>query len=141
MSALDPVNPEQDFVVRTRKLVEEYTGEGEFSLLLNCLMGLVIVPKETMLAAIPNDPITKIKWGIDGQPMIQWGQCKSPITEGVKALVTKVRHATAHFQIKCIADMTERPAEWKSVEFKADKNFKAVFTYDQLKSFVFGVCN
>jgi hypothetical protein len=143
MAALDPKNPEQDFVMRTRELVDNYNNpDREFTHLLNCLMGLVIVPKETMLAALPASPISAIQWGLEGPPVVQWGQCsscKGATTQDLKTLVTKIRHATAHFQIKCIADMTIKPAKWKSVEFEARRNFKAVFSYDQLKQFVCGI--
>ena len=56
---------ERDFMRRTLKLVQEYTGPYDATLLLNCLLGLLIVPKETSLDKIPTDPISKLKdWGI-----------------------------------------------------------------------------
>jgi len=35
-----------EFIERTQKIIREYKGEFEVSLLLNCLMGLIIFPNE-----------------------------------------------------------------------------------------------
>src|ERR1035437_3461606 len=70
MAALDPNKPELDFVERTRKQVEAYRGANEFTNLLNCMLGLIIVPRERhpMLEKIPDDPLSSIMW--DGNPAI-----------------------------------------------------------------------
>jgi HEPN family protein len=43
---------ERDFMRRTLKLVQDYQGPYDATLLLNCLLGLLIVTKETSLNSI-----------------------------------------------------------------------------------------
>lgn len=35
-----------EFIERTQKLIEKYDGDTEFTLLINCLLGLIIIPSE-----------------------------------------------------------------------------------------------
>jgi hypothetical protein len=43
---------ERDFMRRTLKLVQDYQGPYDATLLLNCVLGLLIVTKETSLNSI-----------------------------------------------------------------------------------------
>ena len=52
---------ERAFIERSLTLVQEYRGPFDATLLLNCLLGLLVVPKESCLAAIPQVPITELK--------------------------------------------------------------------------------
>ena len=137
MVALDRNNPELDFVRRTREQVEAYKSKNEFTNLLNCMLGLIIVPREKMLMAIPDDPTSTVDWQ-NAPPTIAWGKCSSckrPMPQTVKTLVVKLRNAAAHCQLDFTTDDTVAPSKWKEVIFKdgRDKDFKAVFTFEQLK--------
>ena len=62
---------ELDFMKRTLEIVKDYQGERDATLLINCLLGLLVVPKETLFNKIPKDPITALKnWGF---PLSQLG--------------------------------------------------------------------
>jgi hypothetical protein len=56
---------ERDFMRRTLELVRACKGPHAATLLLNCLLGLLIVPKEASLERIPQDPLANLQmWGI-----------------------------------------------------------------------------
>ena len=49
----------------TLEIVQRYGGEYDATLLLNCLLGLLIVPKEACFESISEDPISDLaEWGI-----------------------------------------------------------------------------
>jgi hypothetical protein len=50
---------ERAFMDRSLLLVKEYNGPYDATILLNCLLGLLIVPKEGCLSAIPAEPIRR----------------------------------------------------------------------------------
>jgi hypothetical protein len=52
---------ERAFIERSLALVQQYSGPYDAALLLNCLLGLLVVPKESCLAAIPETPIADLK--------------------------------------------------------------------------------
>ena len=51
-------NFERAFIERSLALVQEYKGPFDATLLLNCLLGLLVVPKKSCLAAIPLAPLS-----------------------------------------------------------------------------------
>jgi len=62
MSYLDDF--EHSFMQHTLQIVRTYEGPFNASILINCLLGLLVVPKETALSAIPFDPLSNLsKWG------------------------------------------------------------------------------
>lgn len=66
---------ERDFMQRTLTLVKEYKSPFDATLLVNCLLGLLIVPKETSLEQIPTDPISKLaKWSISPTSIKSFGK-------------------------------------------------------------------
>jgi len=61
-------NFEHSFMQHTLDIVRNYKGPYDASILVNCLLGLLIVPKETSLEAIPLDPVSDLqKWGINSK--------------------------------------------------------------------------
>ena len=59
---------ERDFMRRTLELVRDYRGPYDATNLLNCLLGLLIVPKEKSLKKIPDEPVAELaRWGISPQ--------------------------------------------------------------------------
>ncbi len=70
---------ERDFMRRTLELLKQYKGPYDTTLLLNCLLGLLIVPKESSIDRIPEDPIDRLKeWGISPKSILDFGNRKSP---------------------------------------------------------------
>ncbi len=121
---------EKAFMKRTLELVEEYRGPYDATILLNCLLGLLIVPKEKSLEKIPNDPISDIeKWGISPDSIQDIGD-KEPAT--LRGLVINLRHAIAHTLFTPVYEN-----EYVlGFEFKNRSGFKAFIKLDEMKKFV-----
>lgn len=96
---------EQDFVNRTIDLLDQYNQlivnepferQFNYTLTLNCLLGLIVMPKERVINAIPNERLTndfKQKMGVNCSEL--------PGAETtLRELIVKMRHSIAHFDIE-----------------------------------------
>lgn len=96
---------EYDFIDRTLAVISQYESnlhkydfkeQYNYTLLLNCLTGLIVMPKEKIIDVIPkNRLITDMK----NQMGLHDTQINSKITT-VKDLVIQMRHCVAHFSIR-----------------------------------------
>ncbi|MGQ0512426.1 MAG: HEPN family nuclease [Betaproteobacteria bacterium] len=129
-------NFERSFSDHTLKLVEAYgSGPHDVTLLVNCLLGLLVVPKETALDAVPEDPLSGlIKWGIDPRSIRNPGrQVKGrPDPNTLRGLVANLRHAVAHFNIKPLPAAGDVTA----FEYTNDSGLHAVISVDEMREFV-----
>lgn len=97
-------NLEYEFIERSITLIKQYEGvysqfefkeQYNYTLLINCLLGLIVMPKERVITYIPNTRLTqefKNKIGLK----------KSWINSDIrnlKDLIIKLRHSVAHFDI------------------------------------------
>jgi hypothetical protein len=102
---------ERAFMRHTLAIVRDYRGEFDATLLVNCLLGLLIVPKEDYLKAIPADPLDNLpNWGIQRSSIIAAGRVspKSQVkVTNLRELVTSLRHAVAHFNVRPFPDHGE----------------------------------
>lgn len=125
-----------DIVDRTLSIIQDYNGKFEVTLLLNCCVGLLVVPKEKHWEKVPKIELT--------QSNILWGLDKSAITFGKKEdyslsnIVRRMRNSVCHFNIETIADSN---SNIEKIVFK-DKNsfdladtFEITLTCTQLKNF------
>ncbi|MEW6226592.1 MAG: HEPN family nuclease [Bacillota bacterium] len=62
---------ERDFIVRTLKIIRQYekyvpvSEQFEVTLLINCLLGLLVLPKERCYVDIPDVLIEELEgWGL-----------------------------------------------------------------------------
>lgn len=124
---------EKDFMLRTLKIIMGYQGEYDATLIVNCLLGLLIVPRETSLyEKIPDDLISDklISWGLSKESIKSYGN-ENPKT--IRQLVRHLRNSVAHFQIEPIQ------GNGKLVEgfrFKNKSGFMAELSLLELKAFV-----
>jgi hypothetical protein len=101
-------NLELDFIERTIRLIDQYTDmiqELEFdeqlnyTLTINCLLGLVIMPKERAITFIPKLPLNQESRKV-------MGLFESEIDESIEdlqELIKHLRHSIAHFDIGVIS--------------------------------------
>lgn len=116
---------ETDFIERTIRLIEQYNDliqglpfveQFNYTLTINCLLGLIVMPKERVITYIPRIDIceqNRRKMGLD----------ESFIDESIidlKGLIQNLRHSVAHFDINVISDCDEHLVDW--VEFKGSGN-------------------
>jgi len=126
---------ERAFIERSLGLVQEYKGPHDATLLLNCLLGLLVVPKESCLAAIPADPISDLrKWGIDPSAISDFGRADRPDEDphNLRGLVWRLRNSVAHFRFRPEPEQ----GEVKAFHFHDKSGFKATVELAQLRTFV-----
>jgi hypothetical protein len=127
---------EQAFIERSLLLVKQYQGPYDATLLLNCLLGLLVVPKESCLARIPNDPVERLQeWGIQPSSITSFGRAadgSDSDPRNLRGLVWRLRNSVAHFRFR------PQPGHGEVVAFHFhDKSgFKATVPLAQLRLFV-----
>ena len=120
---------------RTRQILRDYKGEYDATLLINCLLGLVIVPKEEFLMSVPEDSFSTItEWGIDGSSIKNQGKVtdNNPKPATTRGFVINLRHSVAHFSLKPVSDKGNVYA----FDFTNDSEFHAVISLDEIRNFV-----
>lgn len=126
---------ERAFIERSLALVQEDKGPYDAALLLNCLLGLLVVPKESCLAAIPMDPINELqKWGISPSAIKSFGSSNGPNDDPrtLRGLVWHLRNAVAHFRFKPIPEC----GEVTDFQFHDRSGFEATIPLSELRVFV-----
>lgn len=116
---------EIEFVDRTLRLIDQYLGlvdqfqfeeQFNYTLTLNCLLGLIVMPKERVVSYIPTDRLTS-------EYKKEIGLVESHISEEIvtlRDLITKLRHSVAHFNISVESEDEKRLVDW--VVFKDSEN-------------------
>lgn len=135
MSYLDDF--EHSFMQHTLEIVRNYKGRFDATILINCLLGLLVIPKEKFLEVIPLDPQSKLsKWGIDPNSIKRIGKktCKNKNPDTLRGFVYDLRNSVAHFRLKPIPP-TE---EVNSFEFtdRHEDGFHAVIKLKEMRDFV-----
>lgn len=126
---------ENDFMNRTLTLLEKYNGELDATLLLNCLLGLVVLPKERLIDKIPADPISELeKWGISNSAITSGtcSKCDGDYPKTIRQFVKGLRNAVAHLQVEPF----EFNDECGGFEFSDRTGFRAHLTLDAIRRFV-----
>jgi hypothetical protein len=126
---------ERAFIERSLTLVQEYSGPFDATLLLNCLLGLLVVPKESCLAAIPLDPIAELeKWGIQPSAIKTFGKSNGVNDDprNLRGLVWRLRNSVAHFRFKPVPERGEVVA----FNFRDQSGFEATVPLAELRVFV-----
>ncbi|RCR71247.1 HEPN family nuclease [Larkinella punicea] len=98
-------NIETEFIERTLELISQYDEkmqsldfEKQFNhtLLINCLLGIIVLPKEKTISYLPTDRITedlKREMGIGNSTI------NKDITD-MRSLIVGLRHSISHFDIQ-----------------------------------------
>lgn len=126
---------ERAFVQRTLSILQVYHGPYEMTLLQNCLLGLLVVPRETSLRyAIPHEPLSQFeRWGIRPDSIHHWGKTRDghdrPHT--LYQFIRGLRNAVAHFGVSPLAQ-GDRVVGF---HFKGDGGFEATLSSEEIRSF------
>jgi len=134
---------ERDFIIRTIDIINKYekyvpsAEQNEVTLLINCLLGLLILPKERCFVKIPTNKISElIDWGLTSENIINWGKRPNNMDpnhyETLLEVVHKMRNSIAHIRIVPHAEDNEI----KSLEFSDKSGFKAIVPVACLHKFV-----
>lgn len=126
----------RSFMGRTLTLATEYDGPLDATLLINCLLGLLVVPKEALLIEkIPSTAFASIAdWGISPTSIMSFGKCDQGHEHqpNLKQLVRRLRNAVAHFKI----DPIHCDGQVTAFSFRDRNGFHAVIQLEELKEFV-----
>lgn len=118
-------NLELEFIDRTLKLIEQYYGalgnypfeeQFNYTLTINCLLGLIVMPKEKVISFVPTDRLTKDFLVKIGAPSLEVGKNISTLRE----LIISLRHAAAHFDIDVLSENDLNLVDW--LEFSDSEN-------------------
>lgn len=131
----DPHKFERDFMRRTLHILEDYAGPYDATLLLNCLLGLLIVPREALIDRIPRDPLTQHGgWGIALGSIRQRGRPtrNNPHPDTLRGLVRSLRDAVAHFHVRPL----QGGGQVHGFSFSAGNGFQADISLAEIRVFV-----
>jgi hypothetical protein len=126
---MDYVDFKKDFPERTLDILISYNGEYEVSLLLNCLLALIVLPKEKFYENIPEE--IPSDWGLTKEN-VKKVPCES-CGYKLKEIVRHMRNAISHMRIKTKSD---DEGNISMILFQDSGNFKLEIPVDDLKTFV-----
>ena len=128
-------NFEKSFMQRTLTLISEYEGPLDATLLVNCLLGLMVLPKEAFIEKLPAVDFESLAdWGVAPTSIKEAGRC----SEGhqhkltLKQLIRRLRNAVAHFRVKPI----HLDGKVHSFSFRDQNGFHAELSLTEMKAFV-----
>src|SRR5207237_9091448 len=101
---------ERDFIVRTLKVIDQYErhvmndvpkqDQFEITLLINCLLGLLVLPNERCYESIPALPLNQLSdWGLSPDFILSWGTRRKDVKErhgNLLEIVHRLRNGVAH---------------------------------------------
>jgi len=122
-------NIENDFVSRTLTLLHGYDGEYEITLLINCCLGLLVLPKERHYNTIPKRAIPESGelWGMSRKSLtVHCEECGYELAE----VLRRLRNGICHFKLKTLPNNS---GDIANVEIRDGKRFKAILSTDQLR--------
>jgi len=124
---------ERAFIRRSLLLVKSYNGPYDATILLNCLLGLMIVPCESALINIPGDQLEDMdKWGISPDSIVCFGNFNEKnYPHNLSGFVRHLRNAITHNRFKPVPEY----GEVKAFVFTDKSGFKAEINLDQLRNF------
>lgn len=126
---------ERDLLRRTLQIVRSYQGSYDATNLINCLLGLLVVPKEKSLDRIPNDPVSDLsRWGISPGSIKSFGkcQCGTAHPQTLRQLVKGLRNAVAHFRI----DPVHKNGVCAGFKFRGRSGFHAELPLTEMNAIV-----
>lgn len=125
----------RSFMSRTLEIATEYSGPYDATLLFNCLLGLLIVPKEVLINQIPDHSFELISgWGINLSSIKNFGKCDLGHEHelSLRQLVRRLRNSVAHFKI----DPIHENGEVIGFKFQDRNGFHAELSLQELQQFV-----
>ncbi len=123
---------EQHFLEKTLDILNDYKGDKNVTLLLNCLVGLLIVPYEIFYEKIPYIESKKLKeYGISLESI---SVLENPT---LRQVIEHLRNAVAHFRIEPYPQGQDVEGFIFEDRWDDDSvNFKAKLTVKEIETFV-----
>lgn len=125
----------KSFMRRTLEIAKNYECAYDATLLVNCLLGLLIVPKESLIETVPAEPLKNISnWGIKLGSIKDFGKCDygHKHEPNLRQIIRRLRNAVAHFKIEPM----HRNRNVVGFKFQDRNGFKAELTLKEIHDFV-----
>lgn len=128
---MEPQKIERDFVTRTLHIIDHYDGPYGVTLLINCLLGLIVLPKERGFSNISRrGRIDFCDLGLD-QQAICWGAIVEQ-EQTASRFLQSMRNSVAHTTVESISDH----GEIESLRFSDQSGFEVVLDISVVKEMV-----
>lgn len=129
-----------DFAKRTLRIIEQYeerVPKGkenyEVTLLINCLLGLLVLPHERRIDVIPDVPDADLpEWGIEKGFVHSWGKLKNGQQRTLREFVRRLRNSVAHLSIAAHGN----PEDISELSFADRNGFSVTIPVGNLRTFV-----
>ena len=117
---------EFEFIERTIALITQYNSIVEqfpykeqfnYTLIINCLLGLIVMPKERIITYIPNYRLTadlKKEIGLENS------EINDTSSKTLRDLIQNLRNSIAHFDIEVVSEDKDQSIDW--IKFKESQN-------------------
>ena len=120
------------FIRRTHEIVNEYDGKYDATLLINCLLGLLVLPQQRMFENIEDIPFESLEdFGISEQsfPSICYLPKSQRVYPSFRLLLRKLRNSVAHMRILPLGNA----GEVRGFEFNDLDGFKCHLNLHQIR--------
>lgn len=140
-------NQEFDFVNRTKAIIEQYekielskAEKFEVTLLLNCLVGLLILPQQNWFDNLPTDIISQKEWGINDKHI---SFIKAGETKNVKDIARHLRNSISHYRFRAFDNKSNEISSIKFEDYDPSnkKSFEATIPVSSLRQFTTKLTN
>lgn len=121
------------FMQRTLDILNNYDGPHDATLLINCLLGLLVVPKETLIEKIPTEPFESLpNWGISHDSIKNSGKCDHGHDHSLnlRQFVRRLRNSVSHFKVEPI----DSNGIVEAFSFKDRNGFHVVMSLPEIKA-------
>ena len=125
----------RSFMRRTLAIAQGYDGPNDATLLINCLLGLLVIPHEALHDKIPKAPLASLsEWGISPSSIKTFGKCDQGHEHepDLRQLIRRMRNAVSHFKVQ----PKHRDQEVVGFSFSDRSGFRAEVSLVELKAFV-----
>ncbi|HMU44058.1 MAG TPA: HEPN family nuclease [Ignavibacteriaceae bacterium] len=131
---------EYDFIERTKKIIKQYETikekeKYEVTLLLNCFVGLLILPQQYWYEHQPETIISEKDWGISPEHIIF---IKKEEIKNVKNVVRHLRNAISHYHFVAFSDDNKSIShiKFEDYDMSSNKTFEATLSVENINKFV-----
>jgi hypothetical protein len=137
---------EYDFISRTKTILSQYDSffdgkdkneKYEVTLLINCFIGLLVIPQQHWFDYLPEEEIVGNSWGINTNNVtyIRSGELKS-----VKEISRHLRNSVTHYRFRAFNDSKNEISHVKFLDYTDHtenvKTFEATISIANLKIFL-----
>lgn len=136
---------EYDFINRTKDLLKQYENfkikdkeKYEVTLLLNCFVGLLIMPQQYWVDHLPSDLTSEKEWGIKPEhiSIIENGKTENP-GKNIKSIVRHLRNSVSHYNFNVFSNQQNNISKIQFKDKRGDTiTFEASIPLGNLRSFM-----